>query len=1048
MQNKQQHSYVLGLDVGIASIGWALVSIDKDENPVGLLDFGVRIFPEASNNAERRLARSQRRTIHRRALRMRKAKALLLQAGVLQQDDFLTERQIRDLPNNPWELRVKGLTEKLNAKEWSAVLLHLLKHRGYLSQRKSESQTTDKEKGKLLSGVKQNHELLQEKHYQTCAELALAEFGENLRNHQGSYSHTFDRNDLKLEMQLLFSQQRQFGNPFTAESFEAKFCDLLMHQYPALSGDALLKMVGKCAFENEYKAAKMTYSAERFVWLTKLNNLRLEEGGKERALSAEERALLLAEPYNKASLKYSQVRKALNLNDKTYFKGLFYDNGNSKKEQKELKEEEIVKKAENKVFMELKGYHSIRKALTGAGLKKEWQALSVSPEKLDGIGTVFSLYKTDKDIRENIAPLNLSDDVLEALLENINFSKFIGLSLTALRKILPAMESGQRYDEACKAVYGDHYGKKNQKLNDVRNPVVLRAVTQCRKVINAIIRQYGMPARVHIESGRELGKSAKERGKIENQQKVNAKNRNDAILKFKENFPNFLGEPKGKDILKMRLYEEQNEKCLYSGKTLDILRLNEKGYVEIDHVLPFSRTWDDSFNNKALVLAGENQNKGNKTPYEWFGHDAEKWENYVARVQISSASPIKKQRLITKSIDEKAFITRNLNDTRYISRFLTNWIKDHLALKGPVFTPNGRITALLRGYWGIKKSRDENDRHHAMDAIVIACSTPAMQQKITRYVKQKECKYIDYETGEIIRAKKPHFPQPWEFFTQEVNVRVFSDHPAEELAEKVPDRAEKWAEFVRPLFVSRMPKRSLSRQGHDATVRSPKYLAENKSTARKKLTELKLSDLEKMVDIERNRDLYQGLKARLEAFNNKPKQAFAEPFYKKGGQIVKSVKLFIDIKKNGVILHQGTGFAEKPKMVRVDLFVKKGEYFLVPVYAWQVVKGILPTKAIKGKKNEDEWEDMDEQAEFIYSIYPNDLIKVTTKEKTVLGYYISTHRGCGTIKLKVHDNAKTEYKDGEIDIGVRKALNIEKYEVDVLGHISKPCKKEVRQGFK
>ena len=152
-----------------------------------------------------------------------------------------------------------------------------------------------------------------------------------------------------------------------------------------------------------------------------------------------------------------------------------------------------------------------------------------------------------------------------------------------------------------------------------------------------MVRRYGSPARIHIETAREVGKSFKDRKEIEKRQEENRKDREKAAAKFREYFPNFVGEPKSKDILKLRLYEQQHGKCLYSGKEINLGRLNEKGYVEIDHALPFSRTWDDSFNNKVLVLGSENQNKGNRTPYEYLnGKDnSREWQEFKARVESS-----------------------------------------------------------------------------------------------------------------------------------------------------------------------------------------------------------------------------------------------------------------------------------------------------------------------------------------------------------------------------------------------------------------------------
>ena len=1052
MENKNLH-YILGLDLGIASVGWAVVEINKKENPLRLIDVGVRTFERAETQKgeslalSRRSARSARRLTQRRVARLKKAKRLLKSENILLSTD---ER----LPHQVWQLRVEGLDRKLERQEWAAVLLHLIKHRGYLSQRKNESKSENKELGALLSGVASNHELLQQATYRTPAELAVKKFEVeegHIRNQQGAYTHTFSRLDLLAEMELLFSRQQHFGNPFASEKLLENLTALLMWQKPALSGEAILKMLGKCTFEDEYKAAKNTYTAERFVWITKLNNLRIQENGLERVLNDNERLMLIEQPYEKAKLTYAQVRSILNLSDDAIFKGVRYSG-------------EDKKAIETKTtLMEMKAYHQIRKVLEGNNLKAEWVALKANLTLLDEIGTAFSLYKTDEDISAYLAG-KLSQPVLNALLENLSFDKFIQLSLKALYKLLPLMQQGLRYDEACTKIYGDHYSKKTEEnhhflpqipADEIRNPVVLRTLTQARKVINGVVRLYGSPARIHIETGREVGKSYKDRHELKKRQEENRKQREKTISEIKTLFPNFSGEPKGKDILKMRLYYQQNAKCLYSGKPLELHRLFEQKYVEVDHALPLSRTWDDSFNNKVLVLANENQNKGNLTPFEWLDgkNNSERWRTFKALVETSAFPYAKKQRILSQKLDEKGFIERNLNDTRYVARFLCNFIADNMHLTGEgkrkVFASNGQITALLRRRWGLAKSREDNDRHHALDAVLVACSTVSMQQKITRFVRFEEGNVftgerVDRETGEIIPL---YFPAPWELFREEVEIRIFSDNPKLELENRLPDRPQANHEFVQPLFVSRMPTRKMTGQGHMETVKSAKRLSEGISVIKMPLTKLKLKDLELMVNREREKDLYDALKARLEAFNDDPAKAFAEPFMKKGGAIVKSVRVE-QVQKSGVLVHAGNGVADNASgsIVRVDVFIKDRKYFLVPIYTWQVAKGILPNRAVIADTDENEWEMMDENSTFQFSLHPNDLIRVKTKKDEFWGYFNRLNRHTGGINIRTHDLEKSKGKQGIFEgIGVKIALSFEKYQVDELGKNIRLCKPSKRQ---
>ena len=1078
-------NYILGLDIGIASVGWAMVEIDEEENPIRLIDLGVRVFERAevpktgdSLAAARRLARSVRRLTRRRAHRLLRARRLLKREGVLQAADFDENGLIKSLPNTPWQLRAAALDRKLTPLEWSAVLLYLIKHRGYLSQRKNEGETADKELGALLKGIADNAHALQTGDFRTPAELALNKFEKesgHIRNQRGDYSHTFSRKDLQAELNLLFEKQKEFGNPHVSDGLKEGIETLLMTQRPALSGDAIQKMLGHCTFEpTEPKAAKNTYTAERFIWLTKLNNLRILEQGSERPLTDTERAILMDEPYRKSKLTYAQARKLLDLEDTAFFKGLRYGKDN----------------AEASTLMEMKAYHAISRALEKEGLKDKKSPLNLSPELQDEIGTAFSLFKTDEDITGRLKD-RVQPEILEALLKHISFDKFVQISLKALRRMVPLMEQGKRYDEACAEIYGDHYGKKNTEekiylppipADEIRNPVVLRALSQARKVINAVVRRYGSPARIHIETAREVGKSKDERDKLDRQ---NNERKNESDRRIKDIQKYFGFNPKPKDILKLRLYEEQNGKCLYSnlksekgkclytGEAIELGRLFEDNYVEIDHALPFSRTWDDSLNNKVLVLKASNQNKGNETPYEWLDgkNNSPKWREFVARVQSCNFPHSKKQRILLQKFDEKEFKKRNLSDTRYINRFLCQFVANHMRLmsdgENRVFASNGQITNLLRGFWGLRKVRAENDRHHALDAVVVACSTVAMQQKITRFVRYKEMnafdgKTVDKETGEVLH-QKTHFPKPWEFFAQEVMIRVFgkpdgrpefeeADTPEKLralLAEKLSSRPEAVHEYVTPLFVSRAPNRKMS-GAHKDTLRSAKrFVKHNEKISVKRvwLTEIKLADLENMVNYKNGREieLYEALKARLGAYGGNAKQAFDpkdNPFYKKGGQLVKAVRVE-KTQESGVLLNKKNAYtiADNGDMVRVDVFCKvdkkgKNQYFIVPIYAWQVAENILPDIDCKGYRIDDSYT-------FCFSLHKYDLIAFQKDEKSKVefAYYINCDSSNGRFYLAWHDKGS---KEQQFRISTQNLVLMQKYQIDELGKEIRPCRLKKR----
>jgi len=1046
--------YVLGLDIGIASTGWAVLNSDDGSTVDGIIDLGVRTFERGetakegeSLNLARRLARGTRRRLRRRAHRMLRLKRLLLREGMIKHDQLDTSGNIK-FSADPWRLRSDGLDRLLTPFEWAEVIYHIIKHRGYLSTRKADKNTSDDDTGKVLVALKAMNERLQNGGWRTIGEMAYkdeVEFGHSIRNKQGDYRHCFDRKMLKKELQLLAVKQREYGNPHTDDAFVGQITTLLMQQRPALSGKNLLKMLGKCTFEkHEYRAPRSSYSAERFVWLTKLNNLRLLNSDRtRRALTAAERRTIIDMPYVRSTVKYAQVRKILDLPDDVLFVGLRYRDD---------------KNAENEKLIELKSWHKLKKMLTDAGLKTEWQGIATRPDELDKLAYALSVFKDDKEITEYLRAEGFDDAIIDALLP-VSFSKFSHLSLLALRKLMPHLQAGMRYDEACTAAGYDHSLPVNidqsellPPINpeDVRNPVVLRSLTQARKVINAIVREYGQPLRVHIELARDLSRPKSERNRIERDQKKWRDHKEGLVKEYVEN----LGtEPSGKDLLKYRLYKEQNGKCAYSLQPLILDRLTEAGYADIDHILPYSRTFDDSLNNKVLVLGKENRNKGNKTPWEYFGSSNEPhWLLYEAWVKSNPGfKQAKRNRLLKRSLtaeDQQDFRERHLNDTRYIARYLKNFVEQNLQLSAGaqrVRVVSGSLTSFLRARYGLIKHREESDLHHAMDAVVVAAVTNSMIKRLSDYARFDELEhvkiagFIDPETREVLdistlRKLEQQFPNPWPHFRQELEARLKPD----------PQRAlqgiEGWqhrdVSWIRPITVSRAPRRGVTGPGHAETIRSAKRLDEQISYTRVPLSKLTLPMLEKMHGRERDKPLYEALKARLEEHGGKAEKAFAEPFYKPaapGKQAPRVTAIKIEAtQKSGLPIRNGV--ADATSMVRVDVYRKNSKYCMVPVYAWQIETGEIPVRAVIQGRPKKQWELMDENAEYLYHFQYDDLIEVDTGKSNRFGYFNGLNISTGAIDIETHDLNTQVGKNGVFEsVGVKTAKSLKKYQIDVLG---------------
>jgi len=391
---------------------------------------------------------------------------------------------------------------------------------------------------------------------------------------------------------------------------------------------------------------------------------------------------------------------------------------------------------------------------------------------------------------------------------------------------------------------------------------------------------------------------------------------------------------------------------------------------------------------------------------------------------------------------------------------------------------SGQLTSFLRARWGLAKVREASDRHHALDAAVVAACSHGMVKRLADYSRRKELEeargsYLDEETGEILdiaklRQLEAHFPRPWDHFEDELCLRLGIDRssgavlPADTLAAQRDHlqlhhgySAEEIA-AAKPLFVSRAPKRRNGGAAHKDTVYAqPERLkAQGGVTQKVALSSLKLTDLDKLIDPHRNEKLYAAIKARLEQFGGKGDKAFPPGYEfrkpdKEGnptGPVVRTVTLVIE-KLSGIPLRGG--IAKNDSMIRVDVFrCAKGRFHLVPVYVHHRATKELPNRAVVAFKDENEWTQIDESYGFCFSLYPNDLIQVQQKGKPlIVGYYAGCNRATGSIDIWSHDRNQAVGKDGLIQsVGAKTALSIEKFHVDVLGRIY-PAKPEPRRGL-
>ncbi|RYA24295.1 type II CRISPR RNA-guided endonuclease Cas9 [Malaciobacter halophilus] len=809
---------ILGLDIGISSLGWAIIDYDKNNSLNNkIIKSGVRIFTIAENPKTgeslalpRRNARASRRTIKRKKQRIKGIKNLLVKYLDFSKDEIFSPKNIfnEKKQKDVWQLRDKSLKRELTNKEFARVLMQIAKRRGYKSNRKVEENGNSEGK-KVLSSIEKNKKLLNnyltigQAIYQTTKETRTR------RNKKDDYNHSISRDMLVDEINIIFEKQKEFKNPFASDNLKQEYLELFLKQRDFASVD---KMVGFCTLEGKpnKRAAKASYSAELFVTLTKLINTKIiDNNHKERSLTKEELEKIILLCHQSEQPTYLKIKEIICLDESSHFKNVsFYEI--------DKKTGEVSKKT-TKFISAFKGFHSLRKVIEKTFSKTHWQNISQDKKLLNDIATIFSHHKSDEKINNELQKLEIKilnesekQILIKALIENIHFDKFLNLSIKAIDKLLKYMLLGKRYDEAvdlCK--YKKVEGTKQKFLRalnkdeqfELTNPVVKRALSQTRKVVNALIRVYGQFDKINIELTREIKKSHSDRKKIEKAQDEYQTLKQGIVKNFIENFGK---EPRGNELLKYRLWQEQGERCIYSGKEIDIKRLiSEVNYAQIDHILPFSRSLEDGMINKVICLSKENQDKKNRTPYEYFTHENKDWHWFEEFVKsLKNIKKGKRDRLLKKNFDENseiAFRDRNANDTAFMSRFIKDFIENNLELKSKdkqkVFTRSGTLTNMLRHNWGIGNKSRDNHLHHAVDALIVAFSTQSEVKRLSTLSAKIDG--FTYEKSEK-KAGQLKFVPPKEHFRDEVQ------------------------KSIDDIFVSFAPRRGVKGAAHKETIYSKK----------------------------------------------------------------------------------------------------------------------------------------------------------------------------------------------------------------------------------
>jgi len=828
---EQKESYILGLDLGANSIGWALLEAHPDPEEKGRLkahgikQIGVRIFEagvegeieqgkDQSRAVDRRDARLARRRLDRISRRLSHLFYLLMSAGLLPEHPaYKTElgkkksakerKQERDLKAKarhevinqldqdlvkkwrekeplaketlPYILRAKALDEKLELYELGRALFHLAQRRGFLCNRKAKAKD-DEELGKVNQGI-----LELEGKIEGAGARTLGEYFSKLNPKEERIRSRWTSREMYLKEfeQIWNAQEKHYPKILTPE-FKKKIWRCIFYQRPLKIQHHL---IGECQYEKGKKRAPSACLAfQRFRMLQQLNNSYLISPDGEilndGRLTKEQRERLIEVLEKKAELKFSKAKKILGLTKEYRFnfekedgKGEFLGNETAEK---------LIK-----VFGE-----------------ERWSRFS-EQEKNEIVQDLISIQHKSGLVKRGKNKWGLDDENAEEF-SKINLEEgYCGLSRLALSKLIPLMETGLTYMEAVKQVYPDRLQNEafdqlpmviNQ-MPELKNPVVKRVLTELRKIVNAIIRKYGKPEQIRIELAREMKKTRQQREEIWKKNKQNEEKRKQAAQAIiKEAGEN----PKPADIEKYLLWDECNGICPYTGKSISLKQLFS-GEVDVEHIIPYSICLDNSYFNKTLCFHDENAKvKNNKTPWQAYGSDEKKWNEILERVKRfkGDAAKEKLKKFQIKDLEElDDFISSQLNDTKYASKLA----KKFLGLLYPgqealsrVQATKGGITANLRDVFNLnsilkdgdsverdgyepKKTRADH-RHHAIDAICIALTEPST------------VKMLSEASSRALKERKRRFGKvqpPWENFWEDVKKAIDNTIVSHRVSKKV-----------------------------------------------------------------------------------------------------------------------------------------------------------------------------------------------------------------------------------------------------------------------
>lgn len=758
----------LGLDIGTNSIGWCLV-----EDGSRIVAMGSRIFPvgvkedtyaksgtEESRNAARRAARSIRRGYDRHKQRRRELEALLSAAGMM------FDKTVSLPAKQFYGLRRKALDERIDLKDLGRILFLFNQRRGFKSNRKDAAKQGDAEKELegMLGEMSRLEQQVKERGARTVGEYFASLFDDqpvhwhnpNEPLQRIRHRHV-NRKLYEAEFDMLWAAQARFYPDVLTEELRYKIRDRAIFFQRRLK--SAKHLVAKCRFEPEKHVMPKSHPLfQDFRIWQKIRDIRVTYSERvNEYLTNEERATLAAELGSVRELSEAGIKRLLGWPRSASL---------------------------NDIGGKLKGATTTSAIAKAVG--EQWYGALPEDKQFQLWHTLY--FATDDGWLERYAKekLGMNDEQAEAYLKVRLEPDYGSISHKAAKRILPHLMEGHDYATACElAGYHHSYNEEEEgkdrplaerintaELEPMRNPLVQMCVNETARTVNAIVKAYGRPETVRVELLRDLKKpkAVREgmRKRLLDKEKLRDEHRRflrerldlpeptmSDLKKFElwlemewseselsklrpgidlDAFRKFAERANSKDGEKYKLWLECGRISPYTGNIIPLGKLFTEE-IHVEHIIPYSRCLDDSFMNKTLAEQHVNDEKGNLTPLEYYAQKRSPDELKAFKERVKHFGDGKKDKFLATEVKDD-FLNSQFTNSAYIGtevrKMLRRVVRD-------VRVTNGQLTALMRGTWKLnellnnakdQKNRDDH-RHHAVDALVIACTTQTLLQKVS-----------------------------------------------------------------------------------------------------------------------------------------------------------------------------------------------------------------------------------------------------------------------------------------------------------------------------